>query len=318
MGLNKYFRWCRRKINEKLEAVMIPGGKGISLYTVVSYFRASVSAGSLNTRAAAISFKFFLAIFPGIIFLFTIIPLVPVPDFQVNLLLMIQELIPEMLFPLLENTIEDIISRPNTGLLSIGFFLALWFSSSSFISMISSFNQSINIEETRTPLQQRVMSILLMIGSTILILFAITIMVIGQDTIDWLIHKGYLEFNNVYRVITTARWFLLGSIIYITISGIYYFAPARNAGFRFFSAGSIIATLLLLLIAWGFGYFVNSFSAHNALYGSVGTLLLTLLYIFYNATILLVGFEINASIHMARKKCASPAGNPAGDCQTGH
>ncbi len=282
---------------------MIPGGQGISLYTVVSYFKAAVSSGSLNTRAAAISFKFFLAIFPGIIFLFTIIPLVPIANFQANLMLMLQEAIPEMLYPLLENTIEDIVSRRHAGLLSIGFFLALWFSSSSFISMISSFNQSINIEETRTPFQQRVVSLLLMIGSTVLVIIAIAIMAIGQDTLDWLTQEGYLSTHNIYRVIQTSRWFLLGTIIYITISGIYYFAPANNSKFRFFSSGSLIATLLLMVTAWGFGAFVQYFSAHNAVYGSVGTLLLTLLYIFYNATILLVGFELNASIHMAQKRC---------------
>jgi membrane protein len=304
MKLKVYHRYFRKRVNKKLDTIMIPAGKGISLFTVVSYFKAAIAEGSLNTRAAAISFKFFIAIFPGIIFLFTIIPLVPIPNFQSNLMLMLQEMIPEMLYPLLENTINDIVSRRHTGLLSIGFLGVLWFSSNSFISIISSFNQSINIEETRSPMQQRVLSIIMMMASTLLVVLAILVMVVGQDTLDWLVQEGYLRGSNMLRIIPLARWFLLGTIIYLMISGIYYYAPAKNTGFRFFSVGSLITTLSFMLIAWGFGYFVVYFSAHNALYGSVGTLLLTLLYIHYNAIILLVGFELNASIHKARKNCA--------------
>ena len=129
-------------------------------------------------------------------------------------------------------------------------------------------------------------------------------MVVGQDTLVWLVGEGYLKKSYVISFLPVGRWFMLGAIIYLTISGIYFFAPAKRKGFRFFSTGSLIATLAFVLLAWGFGYFVTYFSSHNALYGSVGTLILFLLYIYYNATILLVGFELNTSIHAAGKKQA--------------
>ncbi len=287
--------------------VRIPGGSGITLLTLAFHFKSGLSSGHLTARAAAISFKFFLAFFPGILFLFTIIPLIPLKDFQTTLMLTLQQAIPDPLFPLIEKTILDIITIRHTGLLSFGFLMALYFSSSSFISLISSFNQSININESRSPWQQRILSLLLMIVSTILIIIAISIMIIGRDSIRWLIDNHYITDPGNIAFFFTGRWFVLAAMVYLIISMIYYFAPARSVGFRFFSVGSLIATLFIVAMAWGFGYFIRYFSAHNALYGSVGTLLLLLLYVYYNAIILLVGFELNASIVAAKRKNAASA-----------
>jgi membrane protein len=298
----RYYRIASDFLERKLSAVKIPGGSGITLYTLVTHFRSAIGAGRLSTRAASISFKFFLALFPGVIFLFTIIPLIPLNDFHGTLMTVLLDLVPDTFAPLLEKTINDIVSRRHTGLLSMGFILALYFSSSSFISLISSFNQSINIEDTRTPMQQRVVSIVLMIVTTTLMIVSVSIMVIGHDSIQWLIDEGFISASNIYSVLLFARWFLLGGLIYLIISTIYYLAPARRKDFRFFSVGSLIATLFLMANAWGFGYFVKYFSHHNALYGSVGTLLLLLLFIYYNAIILLVGFELNTSIFAAKRK----------------
>jgi membrane protein len=293
---------AKKRWKHSTSKITIPGGSGISLYTLLIHFQSGITRGRLTTRAASISFTFFLALFPGIIFMFTIIPMIPLNELQPRLMLLLRDLVPDIIYPLLENTIHDIIGRRHTGLLSFGFLMALFFSSSSFISLISSFNQSTNVHETRKPWQQRIVSILLMIGTTLLVLLAISLMILGQDTIEWLIGHQYMKGRFIFSILPAARWFILAMLIYGTISAIYYLAPAKAAGFRFFSVGSLLATLFFLLNAWGFGYFVKYFSAHNALYGSVGTLLLLLLYIYYNAIILLVGFELNASIHAAKRK----------------
>ncbi|MFO7722413.1 MAG: YihY/virulence factor BrkB family protein [Bacteroidales bacterium] len=299
--IKQYYQATMEFINSKLSMVKIPGGSGITLYTLVTHFRSAIGSGSLTTRASSISFKFFVALFPGIIFLFTIIPLIPLKDFHETLMLILNDMVPDTFAPLLEKTINDIVSRRQTGLLSMGFILALYFSSSSFISLISSFNQSINIEDTRTGMQQRIISIILMIVTTLLVIIAVSIMILGHDSLQWLIEQGYISESKNYSLLLIGRWFFLGGLIYLIISTIYYLAPTRRKDFRFFSVGSLIATLFLMVNAWGFGFFVKYFSHHNALYGSVGTLLLLLLYIYYNAIILLVGFEINTSIRAAKK-----------------
>lgn len=294
-------------IKNYFDKIPLPGSGGeITLYHLFYHFQQSIADGKLTTRAASVSFKFFLALFPGILFLFTIIPLIPIANFYPTLMLTMKDIIPEKLFPLAEQTIADIVGRKQTGLLSVGFIMAFYFSSSSFISIISSFNQSVNITETRSGFEKRVISIVLMIASTIMMIVAIALMTLGQDTMIWLTENGFIRFQGSFSLFHFFRWSLLAFVIYLTISMIYYIAPAKRIGFRFFSFGSLLSTLFLMANAWGFGFFIKYFSAHNALYGSVGTLLLLLLYIYYNAIVLLVGFELNASFLAAKK---SPLGH---------
>lgn len=299
--IKKRFDDLEAKTDRFLKKIDIPGGAGISLYTLAHHFRSGVFSSRLTFKASAISFMLFVAIFPGVIFLFTIIPYIPVDNFQSILMTLLQDLLPDDIFPLVERTILDILNIKHSGLLSIGFIMALYFSSSGFSSLISSFDQSINVTETRKGYQQRLISILLMLITTVIIIVLISMMAIGHDTLEWLNRKGYMQIHGTYNYLFVVRWFVLATIIYLTISIIYYVAPARRAGFRFFSLGSLLATLFLILIAWGFGFFIKYFSSHNALYGSIGTLLLLLLYIYYNAITLLVGFELNASILVAMK-----------------
>lgn len=295
-----YNSWNTR-INAFLHRIRIPGTPGMTLYHFASCFK-PVLTGNFNTRAASISFKLFLAIFPAIIFLFTIIPYIPVADFQSTLMLVFQEIMPDNVFPIVEKTISDIINIKHSGLLSLGFILTLYFSSNGFISLISAFNQSININETRTWYQQRLVSLLLMVITTLILILAVTLMAVGRETLEWMMAKGIMPIKNIYSLLLIGRWFLLATVIYLTLSIVYYVAPAKRAGFRFFAIGSAVATALTILLAWGFGTFISHFSSYNALYGSVGTILILMLYIYYNASIMLIGFELNASILVMRKE----------------
>jgi membrane protein len=291
------------RVNQVLKSITIPGTSGMTMYHFASYFR-PVITGNLNARASAISFKLFLAIFPGIIFIFTIIPYIPIRDVQPTLMLIIRDILPDDVFPMVQKTISDIINIRHTGLLSVGFILTLYFSSGGFISLISSFNQSINITETRTWIQKRAISLILTVVTTLIIIVAVALMAIGHTTIEWLVRKGFLTGQTIYTMLPAGRWFILALMIYLSVALIYYIAPAKKAGFGFFSVGSFISALLLIALTWGFGLFIRYFSAYNALYGSAGTLLTVMLFIYYNSTILLIGFELNASIQAMKKKMA--------------
>lgn len=300
-NISRVFTRFKERTNSRLRKIMIPFGKGVTLYKFVVLFMKGVSAGYITTRAASISFKLFMALFPGIIFIFTIIPYIPIGGFYSNLMLMIGDVVPETLFPLVEQTIEDIAIRKRSGLLSFGFLMAFYFSSSSFMSIISSFNQSINVTDMRKGWQQRLVSVALVIISTLMVIIAIALIAFSQDRISWLVEQGWMDTEQNLKIFFAGRWIILTTILYITISLIYFLAPAKRDGYSFFSIGSLIATLFFILIGWGFGYFVTYFSAHNILYGSIGTLLLLLLYIYYNAIVLLIGFELNAGIAAAQK-----------------
>lgn len=278
-----------------------PGFQGLSLYDVASFFIKGIQKGSLSSRASSISFQFFLAIFPAILFFFTLIPYIPVHDFQDQLMAMLKDLIPEHAYYTIESTIRDIIVRPRKGLLSIGFLMALYFSTNGIRSIVEAFNMTIHMEETRKGFKQRLISIFLVLLLVLLTILAIALITSGTLVLDFLEEKHILVGETYYYLLQLGKWVVIIALLYFAISSLYYFAPAKKSRSRFFSAGSTLTTGLTLATSIGFDFYVSNFSKYNALYGSIGTLIILLLWIYFNSMILLVGFELNASIFMASK-----------------
>lgn len=286
--------WSKRTV--------LPGFKGLSLHEVATFFFRGVIEGSINSRASSIAFNFFLAIFPAIIFFFTLIPYIPVPDFHLKLMVLLRDIIPEHAFITIESTITDIIVRPRRGLLSLGFIMALYFSTNGISSIIEAFNMTVHTQLSRTFIQQRLVSIYLVIIISMLTVIAIVLITSGTLVLDFLAKKHILIGGTYYYLLQTGKWAIIISLLYVGFSTLYYYAPVKKNRFRFFSAGSILATFLTLIISLGFDYYISNFSKYNALYGSIGTLIVLLLWIYFNANILLIGFELNASIYTASKE----------------
>lgn len=280
--------------------IILPGFDRIPLYDVAVFFADGIQKGALTMRAAAMSFSFFIAIFPSIIFFFTLIPYVPIDDFHGELMNLLMQLLPEGAFNTIWSTVEDIISRPRGGLLSVGFVLALYFSTNGVSSMIEAFNQTHHTIETRSWIKQRLISILLVVIISVIVIFAIGLVTVGSVVIDYLVEAGLLKGGLTIFLVQLSKWLAIVGMIYLVISFSYYLAPARESKFRFVSPGSSLATLLSLVTIVGFNFYISNFNRYNALYGSIGTLLVIMLWIYFNAIILLIGFELNASIKGAR------------------
>jgi membrane protein len=196
----------------------------------------------------------------------------------------------------------DIIQRPRGGLLSITFVLTLFFATNGFSSVIEAFNNTYHSIETRSWLKQKAISLGLFFIISTIIIVSIILLTTGTFVIKYLYSKNLLpEGLNLYLVMGV-RWLLLIAMFFFTISFIYYLAPAKASKFRFISAGSTLATFLAFVASIGFNFYVQNFSSYNALYGSIGTLLILLVWIYFNSIILLIGFELNASIQSALKK----------------
>ncbi|MEI6576076.1 MAG: YihY/virulence factor BrkB family protein [Bacteroidota bacterium] len=283
------------------DRLILPSFDGLSVYEVAIFFIRGIQQGQLRSRASAIAFNFFLAIFPTILFLFTLIPYLPIHNSYDSLMKMLAELIPDHAFKAIESTIRDILTHKQGGLVSIGFLMAGYFSTNGIRSVIEAFNISIHAKENRTVFRQRLASIFLVILLAVLTLTAITLITAGKGILQFLVHKKLLVAWIYYYLLLAGNWVVIISLIYFGISFIYYFAPARQMRFRFFSAGSSLATFLVLLLSVGFNFYVSNFSRYNALYGSIGTLIIVLLWIYFNASILLLGFELNASIILAKE-----------------
>lgn len=288
------------RIIEYLGRIVLPGFDGMPFLQVIKFFYQGMLNGSITTRASAISFSLFLALFPAVIFLFTLIPFIPIDNFQPILLNLLSELSPHKAWPAIENTLTDIVTRPRGGLMSLGFLLAFFFSTNGINSMMDAFNASYHSVESRGLFMQRWVATVLVFILFLLLVMAIVTMAIWSWMYGWLEAGNYAIVE--YLPNETIPWIVLVALTYFGISCIYYWGPAKKNPFRFFSAGSSLATIMLMLSNIGFNYYANNMAQYNALYGSIGTLLLVLLWIYFNAIILLIGFELNASILMAKRE----------------
>lgn len=278
-----------------LRVIKLPGFQGASVYEILKFFLAGLVEGFITTRAAAISFNFFLAIFPFAIFLFTIIPYIPIDHFQENLLEIIQSLLPRTTYDSVESTLIDILSIKRGGLLSFGFVLALFFANNGVMAIITGFNQTVHQMEMRSYFSQLRLSFLLTIFLSSLFIVTIILITAGE----WL--KGYILNLEFFSGITPSsfklgKWILLLGLFFLTISTLYYYAPNDRRNFKFFSPGAILSTGLFAVTYVIFQFYVVHFAQYNKLYGSIGTLLIILLWIYINSIILILGFELNAAI----------------------
>lgn len=280
--------------------IILPGFDGIPLYNAAEFFIRGLQKGSLQTRASALSFDFFLAIFPAIIFIFTLIAYIPVEGFQDQLLIILSDLMPKDAYKAASSTLEDIIKQQRSGLLSVGFIVALYFSTNAVHAMMDAFNKTYHTVETRPPLIQRLYSIMITIILSVLTLTAILLIIFGQKTINFFEQRGFIKEAFTFYLLTGGQWIVIIALIFFAISVLYYFGPSRKTRYRFFSVGSTVATILIITASLGFSFFIDNFSQYNKLYGSIGALIIILLWIQFNAMILLIGFELNASIHNAK------------------
>ena len=280
---------------------VIPGFDGVPIYDVAEFFFKGLNEGYITTRASAISYSFFIAIFPTLIFFFTIIPFIPIQDFQQSLLGLIRAFLPRTTYVTVSDTLEDIITRPRSGLLSIGFVLSLYFATNGINSLIEGFNSTVHSIETRRWIKQRLISIMLLAIISFLLIISIGLISFGTTFLELALPDDVLDIPLVYTAILSTKWLITLGALFLGISSIYYFAPAKKLNFRFISAGSSLATGLIILTTLGFNFYVDHFIKYNILYGSIGTLLVLMLWIYINSFSLLIGFELDASIYQAKK-----------------
>lgn len=280
--------------------LILPGFDGMPLYDVLTFFIKGLSKGALTLRAAAFTYNSFLAIFPAIIFFFTIIPYIPIPNFQDNLLALLRDLIPQAAYETVETTVFDIVKRPRGGLLSLGFVLALFFATNGVNSLIEAFNQTVHSLETRSFIIQRLISVLLVLILSLMVILAIGLITAGPPVMKLLVDIGLLHTDFVYYLLLVLRWIIILALFFFAYSFLYYLGPSKKGTFNFISAGSSLATFLSIGLSSLFNFYVNNLTSYNKLYGSIGTLMVIMLWIYFNGLIILIGFELNASIYQAR------------------
>jgi membrane protein len=299
-----FFRWLLnlsfiRFFIDLAKKIRLPGFQGLNIFEVSGFFFIHLAEREVQSRARSIAFSFFLALFPGIIFLFSLIPYVPINGFQDQLLLLIRELMPPNTYEASRVTIEDIIKHERGGLLSFGVLFTLYASSNGINSLINAFNQV--HRNKRSPLQQNIRAVCLTLFFFILIIIALSLLIFSEVALHFILNSVAVKNKTPIILLQTGKWIILISLSFIAISSLYYFGTIKKSRWRFISAGSTLATLLIILTSLGFNYFVIHFASYNKVYGSIGTLIIILLWIYFNCMQLIVGYELNASIDSAKK-----------------
>lgn len=293
--------WAQ-KLKKVGNRISLPGFEGLVLNDLISFFVKGLIHGAVEQRAKSLAFSFMLALFPAILFFFTLIPYVPVEDFQTTLMNTIRQFLPPNTYAAAEDTITDIVVRKSGGWLSLSFILALTFATNGIDGMMKAFNKTYHTIETRSFFKQRLVALLLVLLISLIVITAVVLIIVGSDVLAFLLDRGWIQDKITYYTIELAKWIIILAMIFFTVSTIYYIAPAKRQHFRFLSPGSIFATVLFLLTTLGFDVYINNFSRFNALYGSIGSLLIIMLWIYLNSFILLLGFELNASISQIRRE----------------
>ncbi len=279
-----------------LKGIYLPGFEKLPLFDVIVFFVKGMRNGAVTTRASSLAYKFFLAIFPSLIFLITLIPYVPIPDFQDQLLQLMRDFLPSGAYDATQETLEDLIKNQNGGLLSFGFLFALFLSTDGMHSVISSFNLSIHANETRNFFKIRLIAVILVFIITLLLVLSIALIVFSEVVIDYLEKANILNDAFFVYALIVGKWIITLALFFFAFSFIYWLGPDSKNRFRFFNAGSTFATFFSILISSGFAFYVNNFGNYNKLYGSIGTVMVVMLWMYFNAIVLLLGFELNASI----------------------
>jgi len=290
-----------RFLEARSKKIILPGFQGTPLFEVIRFFNSQVKKVGLNDRARSIAFSFLTAIPAATIFICTLIPYLPVSkQIERQLLLLTRDITPNQnTYVLVSQFLEDFLDKPRAGLLSFGFVLALFYSSNAMMGIMRSFNKSLIYNTQRNALQARWMALKLT-ALVLIMVIASMIMLMTQAQLlrslfKWLhIGRGNETARFLFR---TLRWVIIIPLFYFAIACIYKYGPAVHKRWTLFSPGTLLATFLTILITAVFSFWVNRFGNYNKVYGSIGTIMILMLLIYFNSLVLLIGYELNVSIH---------------------
>lgn len=290
-----------------LKRLKLPGFEGLSFYDLLELYVIGIARGALTARASAIAFSFFMALFPFLLFVLIVIPYVPIDDFKIEFLKFLESFLPpntsEFFF---ENIFENIDQSQRGGLVSTIFLLSIILMGNGVNAVFSGFTYSYHEQVGRNALRQYLYALSVSLILAFLLIF--TIVVLGyfqiyvvQKVLDVLGNQGYQVESQTVFWFDVAKYLFFIVMVYLATATLYYFGTKEGKYSNFFSIGALLTTILIIIISYLFGIYIENFGQFNKLYGSIGALLILMFYLWLNANILLLGYELNASLNNLRK-----------------
>ena len=290
-----------RNVVKLLQLIKLPGFGGFSLYDLLETYTLGIIKGTFSSRASSIAYSFFMAIFPFLLFILNVIPYIRIENFQARFLIFIQELLPPQTQDFFYPVIEDIALNPRSSLLSVTFFLTMFLTANGVNAIFSAFEYSFYVTINRGFFRQYFISFLVSIFLAVIILITVGAILYGEYFINFLTADEYIQ-NQIFWI-NVLQFGLFALMLYIVVATLYHFGVKEGRETSFFSIGALVTTLLFVLTTYFFGVYINNFSQYNELYGSIGALLIMMVYIWINSNLLLLGFELNISLQRLKEKC---------------
>ena len=292
-----------------LSKVKLPGLEGLSLYDLLELYSIGIAKGALTTRASAIAYSFFTALFPFLLFIIIIIPSIPIDDFQDDFLIFLESVLPPTTSDFFSDNIFFALKdkNSNSGLLSTVLVVAIFLMTNGVNALFSGFENSYHQQLTRNVFRQYlyamgvalILSLLLIITVVVLGYFQIYVV---DNTLEFFKEYGYESRRKADFWANVAQYTFFVIITFFATATLYYLGTREGKKAKFFSVGALFTTVLIMLTSYLFGVYIENFSRYNELYGSIGALLILLFYLWLNANILLLGFELNMALMNLRKQ----------------
>ncbi|WP_299781472.1 YihY/virulence factor BrkB family protein [uncultured Formosa sp.] len=291
------------------KTIKLPGLEGLSIYDLLELYTIGLLKGALTSRASAIAFNFFMAIFPFLLFILILIPHIPIDGFKIEFLDFLESFLPPTTSDFFfKNIFENIDRSERGGLLSTVFLLSIFLMANGVSAVFSAFENSYHSELSRNVFRQYLyaLGVALILGFLVVITVAgfgfVEIYILGS-LFDTLAYQG-VEVGDSSIILINISKYVFGIImIYLSTATLYYFGTLQGKDSRFFSVGALLTTLLIVCVSYFFGIYIEQFSKYNELYGSIGALLILMFYLWLNANIILLGFELNVSLRQLHKSC---------------
>ncbi|OCB78629.1 YihY/virulence factor BrkB family protein [Flavobacterium crassostreae] len=289
-----------RNIISALKKIKLPWLEGLTLYDLLELYGLGIAEGALSNRAGAIAFSFFMALFPFALFILNLIPYIPIEGFQDDFLKFVENGVPPNTFYAISNIVNDILHNSHSGLLSWGFLLSIFLMANGLNAILGGFENSRHIVAKRGFLRQYLVALGISVLLSILLIVTVATIVVFEIFIQKLTAREFL--SEKIPLMVLGRYLFLIVMILVTTSILFKFGTKQVRRRSFISIGSVFTTLFTIITSYFFGIWVVRFSKYNELYGSIGTLLIVMFYIWINCMILLLGFELNLAINQLKNK----------------
>jgi len=289
-----------RNLVRLLKRIKLPWLEGLSFYDLLELYILGIIESGFTYHASAVAFSFFMALFPFALFILNLIPYIPIEGFQEDFLQFVKEGVPPNTYDAIASIINDILHNSHSGLLSTGFILSIFLMANGLNGILGGFESSRHVLIKRGFIHQYLVALGMSLVLSFLLLITVAIIVVFEVFIQRTIFQDV--FSDQISLIVLGRYAFVIIMILVIISILFKFGTKRDKYRSFISVGSVFTTILIILDSYFFGIWVVQFSKYNELYGSIGTLLILMFYIWINCAILLLGFELNATINKLKKK----------------